>query len=180
VRSHCTAAERLPHHFRQGTAITDRTYRFAVVSLLAAIVGVSAWPSLRTRFAMESDRPTVTPPEASGTATTSSEPYEPCVVEAPPSARAAAQKWCEGGVFTKVSVSSDENNFVVLLQFSRQGQRSWSSGKYAILNRFRRVTDEIVKTADLNVALSLFDTSGILAGGCFRKRGEAESTCKAQ
>jgi len=105
------------------------------------------------------------------------EPDEPCSVEAPPAARAAAQNWCEGGIFTRVNVSSDANNFIVMLQFSKKGQRVWTAGKYTLLNRFRKITDEMVTHTDMNTAFSLFDTEGSTLGGCVRKRSAAESTC---
>jgi hypothetical protein len=106
-------------------------------------------------------------------------PDEPCRVEAPASARSAAQNWCEGGVFTLVNVSSDANNFVVLLQFSTKGQRNWSSGKFTFLNMFRRLTDEMAEKTDMNVAFSLHDVNGRILGGCVRKRSASESTCNA-
>lgn len=117
------------------------------------------------------------PSTPTGSTATSSEPDEPCRVEAPVAARAAAQNWCGGGVFTLVNVSNDANNFVVLLQFSTKGQRSWTNGKYTVLNRFRQLTNEMVEKTDMNVAFSLHDTNGQMLGGCARKRGARESTC---
>ena len=105
---------------------------------------------------------------------------EPCTVEAPASARQAAQNWCEGGVFTKVNVSTKASNFIVLLQFSKLGQHSWENNKLAILNRFRRVTDEMVAKTDMNVAFSLHGTDGQMLGGCVRKNGASESTCNGR
>jgi hypothetical protein len=107
------------------------------------------------------------------------EPDEPCTVEAPLEARQAAQNWCEGGVFTRVNVSTDANNFIVLLQFSKKGQTSWQSRKLQILSRFRRLTDEMVEKTDMNAAFSLHDTDGQMLGGCARKRSASESTCNA-
>jgi hypothetical protein len=111
---------------------------------------------------------------------TAYEPDEPCRVEAPAVARGPAQNWCQGGIFTLVNVSTDANNFVVLLQFSHKGQRSWEDNKFGILNRFRRITDEMVERTDLNVAFSLHNTDGQMLGGCARKRSASESTCKAR
>ncbi len=108
------------------------------------------------------------------------EPDEPCSVEAPASARAAAQNWCEGGVFTRVNVSIDANNFVVMLQFSKKGQRTWADRKDTILNKFRQITDEMVEKTDINTAFSLHDTNGQLLGGCARKRAAHESTCNSR
>jgi hypothetical protein len=108
------------------------------------------------------------------------EPDEPCTVEASASARQAARNWCEGGVFTKVNVSTNANNFVVLLQFSAKGQRSWENSKEATLNRFRRLTDEMVERTDMNVAFSFHGTDGQILGGCARKSGVSGSTCSSR
>jgi hypothetical protein len=108
---------------------------------------------------------------------TSNEPDEPCQVEAPASARAAAQNWCEGGVFTRVNVNTDANNFIVVLQFSKKGFRVWDDQKFTLLNQFRRITDEMVEKADTNVAFSLHNPNGQMVGGCVRKRSATESTC---
>lgn len=111
---------------------------------------------------------------------TSNEPAEPCRVEAPPAARAAAQNWCGGGVFTLVNVDNSNDTFVVLLQLSRQGHRTWSGNRPKILNRFRQITDEMVTKSDMNVAFSIHDPQGQLVGGCTRQRGARESTCNGR
>jgi hypothetical protein len=118
-------------------------------------------------------------PTESGKRAVADEPDEPCIVEAATSVRQAAQNWCQGGVFTKVNVSTNANNFVVLLQFSKKGKRSWENSNQEILNRFRNVTDEMVEKTDMNVAFSLHDTDGQMLGGCARKSGE-KSTCSSR
>jgi 2-keto-3-deoxy-L-rhamnonate aldolase RhmA len=106
------------------------------------------------------------------------EPDEPCRVEAPVEAQRAAQSWCQEGIFTRVNVSQDARNFVVVLQFSNKGLRGWTNAKYTVLNRFRQVTDEMVEKSDMNVAFSLYDTNGQMVGGCARRRGARESRCQ--
>jgi hypothetical protein len=109
------------------------------------------------------------------------EPDEPCVASGKaPGAKEAAEKWCTGGVFTSVDVNSGNGSFVVLLQFSKKGFRSWSSNSQAILGRFRDLTDEMVRTTEMNVAFSLHDTAGQMVGGCARTRTAPISTCRAQ
>jgi hypothetical protein len=108
----------------------------------------------------------------------STEPAEPCTVEAPSSARAAAQNWCEGGVFTKVNVSNDANNFMVLLQLSNKGQRMWARNREATMERFGSITDEMVEKAQMNVAFSIHDTGGTMVGGCAQMRYQSASTCR--
>src|SRR5258708_2321652 len=160
--------------------MTQRTYHVSVVLLSIAILAALAWPSIRDRDVnVENSTPNTVSRPQSTTSSTTTEPDQPCRVEAPASARAAAQNWCQGGVFTLVNVSNDANNFVVLLQFSNKGQATWMQGKLAVLNRFRLLTDEMVEKTDMNVAFSLHDTSGQMLGGCVRKRSARESTCNA-
>lgn len=140
-----------------------------MVSLLALLALVSM---LRA--------PAPTPRRETAAANAVAEPDEPCTVEAPAAARQAAQNWCEGGVFTKVNVSTDANNFIVVLQFSQKGQRSWQNQKFTILNRFRSLTDEMATKTDMNVAFSLHNTDSQMLGGCARQRDARKSTCNAK
>ncbi len=107
----------------------------------------------------------------------SSAPSEPCEVTAPASFRAAAQKWCGEGIFTKVNVSQDQSTFVAMMQFSEKGMRAWGNNKLAVVNMFRGLTNEMAATADTNAAFSVHDTRGTLVGGCVRKRTDREATC---
>jgi hypothetical protein len=80
-------------------------------------------------------------------------------------------------MFTRVNVSNDANNFIVNLQLSKRGERSWRTERYAFQTRLRRIIDEMVEKADLNVTFSLHDQAGQLIGGCARRRAARESTC---
>lgn len=114
------------------------------------------------------------------TSAATTEPNEPCIVEAPAEARAAAQNWCQGGLFTNVAVKYDATNFVVTMKMSRKGQRVWAADTTSWLNRFRGLTDQMVDAAHQNVAFSFFGTDGQMAGGCTRKRSALKSTCNAK
>jgi hypothetical protein len=116
-------------------------------------------------------------PEQAQASTAGTEPAEPCRVEAPPEAQAAALNWCREGVFRVVRVSTDSGAFVASLTFSKKGQGAWDTNKPAILESFRGMTDEMAK-AHVNVAFSLHDTGGRLIGGCARKGTDSESICK--
>jgi hypothetical protein len=72
----------------------------------------------------------------------------------PPANSSSRCAWCR----RKFVGGCPADNFVVLLQFSTKGQRTWANGKYAVLNRFRLLTDEIAEKADMNVAFSPHDT----------------------
>ena len=103
---------------------------------------------------------------------------EPCRVEAPASARAAAEKWCEDGVFTLVNVKIDASNIVVLLKFSQKSATNFAAKKFAVLNQFRGLADEMATASDMNVAFSFHNPDGQMVGGCARKRSASESICK--
>ena len=103
---------------------------------------------------------------------------EPCRVEAPASARAAAQKWCEDGVFTLVRVNMDANNVIVLLTLSRKSAANFAANKFAVLNQFRGLADEMAKASDMNVAFSIHEPEGRMVGGCARERSATESICR--
>jgi hypothetical protein len=109
----------------------------------------------------------------------STERQEPCRVEVQrPQWRDAAQKWCEGGLFTLVNVSQDPKNIVVRLHMSNKGQRVWSDKRSAVLDMFRGFTDEIVEKTDMNAAFFLHDTNARMVGRCVRTRGAREATCR--
>lgn len=135
-------------------------------TFLAAVVSVLACSS-----------PPASQQSTATAAAVPAEPDEPCNVEAPAAVREAAQNWCEGGMFTRVAVSKDANNFVVLLQLSKKGQQGYQGNKFGILNRLRGITDQMVERSDMNVAFSLHNTEGQAVGGCARRRGAPESTC---
>lgn len=99
-------------------------------------------------------------------------------MEAPASARASAQQWCQGGVFMKVNVNTDDRNFIVNLQFSKKGIGTWERRKAALLEQFRGIADEISTKAEMNVAFSLHDPSGQMVGGCARQRTAMSTTCR--
>lgn len=101
----------------------------------------------------------------------------PCTVDAPSDVRAAAQHWCDGGLFTSISVSHDAGRLVVLLQLSDKGSTLWRRDRHLVLNQFRRIAGPLPAGADVTVALSFHDRNGDLVGGCVHKRGAADSIC---
>jgi hypothetical protein len=107
------------------------------------------------------------------------EPEEPCSIEAPAALRPMAEIWCDGGFFTKINISTDANNFVVLQQLSKKGQRAWQNRKLNQLDRLRSLTDAMGMNNGMNVAFTLHGIDGQKLGGCMRKRGAPESTCDA-
>ena len=119
------------------------------------------------------------------------EPEEPCTIEAHASFRPIAEVWCDGGFFTKIKISTDAYDFVVLQQFSRKGQRAWQDQRRDDqLNLLRALTDAfstnlnqdhrrdqlnllraLTGSTNPKVAFSLHGTDGQVIGGCVRERG---------
>ena len=151
-----------------------------LVAFIAGLVGTamggnsssSSSPSSATSPPSATRSTTAPPPPARATKD------EPCRVEAPASARAAAQKWCEDGVFTLVHVNMDANNVIVLLTFSQKSATNFAAKKFAVLNQFRGLADEMAKASDMNVAFSFHDPDGQMVGGCARDRSASESICR--
>ena len=107
------------------------------------------------------------------------EPEEPCTIEAPAALRPMAEIWCDGGFFTKINISTDANNFDVLQQLSKKGQRAWQNRKLDQLDRLRSLTHAMGMNNGMNVAFTLHGIDGQMLGGCVRKRSAAEATCNA-
>ncbi len=107
------------------------------------------------------------------------EPEEPCTIEAPATFRPMAENWCDGGFFTKINISTDANNIVVLQQFSKKGQRTWEDHRRDHLKRLRSLTDAMSTSNKMNVAFTLHGTDGQMLGGVTWNRAAPESTCDA-
>ena len=143
-----------------------RVLRVAVVTL-AVCVAIACGPS------PAKSRPAQT------SAASSPIPRNPCHAEGTnDSARLAAQGWCDEGVFTFVNVTSDPHNFLILLQFSKDGQMIWQGGDHTVFDEFHSIVDSLAVTTGLNVAFTLRDASGQMLGGCARKQGDSRSTCQ--
>lgn len=116
----------------------------------------------------------------SGQAAATELPRGPCTITGNPDWREAAQNWCDGQFFSHVNVGQDASNVVVMLQFTSGGQGRFSQNKFEVLNRLRRLADQMATKGDMNVAFSLHDAAGQFIGGCVRKRSDAESDCNAK
>jgi len=148
-----------------------RGHRKWIALGIVGLLGLLALVALRS--------PTPPPGGQTVAANAVSEPEEPCTVEAPAGVRQMAQDWCDGGLYTKINVSTDMDNFIASLQFSQKGHRSWLNRKLDQLNRFRRLADTM-GTIYMNVEISLNGTDGQMLGGCVRRRGARESTCNGR
>ena len=77
-----------------------------------------------------------------------------------------AENWCDEGFFTKINISTDANNIVVLQQFSKKGQRTWEDHRRDHRKRLRSLTDAMGTSNKMNIAFTLHGTDGRMLGGC--------------
>lgn len=142
---------------------------------IAVLVGL-VWLGLRDRQS-SSDSPAADSKAASQPAE-SLEPDEPCETSGPMKDNPNIKVWCTGGIFTKVHATSDGNNWVTTLQFSKKGYAVYARMRRKITDQFENMANEMVEKARLNAAFSFHDPSGQLIGGCFRRINERAATCR--
>jgi hypothetical protein len=58
-------------------------------------------------------------------AANSAESRQSCKVESPDELRASAKQWCAIGLFSRVTISTKDDDVIVVLQFSPNGAQAW-------------------------------------------------------
>lgn len=90
-----------------------------------------------------------------------------CRVEAQDaSGRAAAKNWCDTGLYSRVTLNTDATTLVALLVFNDAGMRGWERNREKILLSLRDTVTNIGDLTGMKVALSVFDPSEKMIGGC--------------
>lgn len=107
------------------------------------------------------------------------QPDEPCIIEGSASAKADMAPWCQGGIFTDISVKSDASHLVITMQFSRKGFAGWQANHVDVLDRFGGLTDQMARVTPGAIAIALFGPDGKMAGGCTRTVGAPRTNCAA-
>ena len=146
------------------------------IALMAALaIGILMWmnapPStgkIAAQKSAEAESATSRPP---------TEPDEPCRVEAPASAREAAQGLCDVGVFTLVNVRLDASKIIVMLQFSKKDMPLFIARKVVFLDRFRGMVSGMAEDTRKDVAFSFHDPDGQIVGGCARGHSDSAAMC---
>lgn len=167
---HTRPASTTPASTTNPTSLTS-----ALAFALAAVAGVIAVAGLFVAAALWSPGGSARSEPTRGFIP---QPSDQCVVEAPAEARAAAQQWCQGGIFSKVNVSTSTDTFVVLLQFTERGEQGWRGNRQNVLDRIRETTDVISEGARMNVAVSLHGTDQQMLGGCARRVSDRRAICR--
>lgn len=113
----------------------------------------------------------------SSTSSAPTEPDEPCRVEAPASAREAAQGLCDVGIFSLVNVRLDASQIIVMLQFSKKDMPLFIAKKVVFLDRFQSMVSDMAEDTGKNVAFSFHDPDGQMVGGCARGPSDTAAMC---
>lgn len=125
-----------------------------------------------------SDRQT-SPRAGSSPVARSVEADEPCVADGNTAeARAAAQNWCGGGVFTQVHLASGQDTVAANFQLSTHSHRVWPQLKPKVLAQFRPLATRMAEEMGMNVVFSFHDPEGQLIAGCTRRATDAQTVCR--
>jgi hypothetical protein len=142
------------------------------LAVIAAIVGLGIVAALLAPADVRT-------PGASTVAAATAAPDEPCSVEGTAEQQRQMAPWCEGGVFTNVSVKNDAAAMVFMMTLSRKGLTGWNADHTRLLDAFGETVDRVARVAPGGVAVALFDPSGQMVGGCTREVRAPRTTCRA-
>lgn len=111
-------------------------------------------------------------------AANSAESRQTCEVQAPEAFRANAREWCANGLFSKIEVTEEPENVVVLATFNPNGGHVWQLQNSNLLGSFRNLTDKIaVGAKGRNVGVSIHDASDNRVAACARLNTDAAAKC---
>jgi hypothetical protein len=102
-----------------------------------------------------------------------------CEVEASDALRAAADQWCANGLFSRVSITGDDQDVIAVAQFSTNGSQIWQIQNAGLLATFPGLTDKIAAGAQgKNVSMSVHDAADRRVAVCARMSTAASATCE--
>lgn len=104
-----------------------------------------------------------------------------CQVEAPQAVQAAAQKWCDIGMFTRVSVTGDAKNVIAVAHFSADAAQTWQIQGASLVIRFGALTDQLAAVSPgKDVSVAVHDPAERRLAACARAKTDASATCNSQ
>lgn len=110
---------------------------------------------------------------------TGAESRDGCRIEALEALRSAASQWCANGLFTRVSVTGDDEHVIAVAQFSPNGSQVWQIQSTNLLATFRGLTDRMAADArGRNVSISVHDAADRRVGACARLSTDATAACE--
>jgi hypothetical protein len=142
----------------------SRTY---LMWALAVLAGVAALVMLGLRIAPQQQ------------AANSAESRQSCKVESPDELKSAAKYWCAIGLFSRVTISTKDDNLIAVLQFSQNGVQAWQMQSAGLIGEFRTNTDRMASAAKgKNVSVDVHDAADQRVAACARLSTEAAAKCE--
>ena len=133
------------------------------------LAGIAALAILGQRFA------------PSHQAANSAESRQSCKVESPDELRAAARRWCAIGLFSRVTISTKDDDVIVVLQFSQNGAQAWQMQSAGLIGEFRTNTDRMASDAtSKNVAVDVHDAADKRIAACARLTTDPAARCEIE
>ena len=103
---------------------------------------------------------------------------EPCKVETLPGFEASAKQWCANGLFSRVSITGDQENVIAVAQFSTNGSQIWQIQSNGLLATFPGLTEKMVAAAGgRNVSVSVHDAADRRVAACARATTDTVAKC---
>ena len=134
---------------------------------LATLAGVAALVMLGLRIA---------PPQQ---ASNSAESRQSCKVESPDELKSAGKYWCAIGLFSRVTLSTKDDNLIAVLQFSQNGAQAWQMQSAGLIGEFRTNTDRMASNAKgKNVSVDVHDAADKRVAACARLSADAAAKCE--
>lgn len=137
-----------------------------LVWALAALVAIVALAIIGQRFA------------PAQRAANSAEARQICKVESPDELRAAAKQWCAIGLFSRVTISTKDDDVIAVLQFSQNGVQAWQMQSAGLVGEFRTNTDRMASDAKgKNISVDVHDAADKRIAACARLSSDAAAKC---
>jgi hypothetical protein len=137
------------------------------VLALAVVLAIAALAAIGQRVA---------PPQQ---AANSAESRQACKLDAPDELKAAGTHWCAIGLFSRVTVSTKDDNVIAVLQFSQNGAQAWQMQNAGLIGEFRTNTDRMAAAAKgMNVAVDVHDAADKRIAACARLSTDAAAQCE--
>ena len=136
---------------------------------LAVLAGIAALLMLGERVA------------PSRQAANSAESRQACKVESPDELRVAARQWCAIGLFSRVTISTKDDDVIAVLQFSQSGGQAWQMQSAGLIGEFRTNTDRMASDAkSKNVSVDVHDPADKRIAACARLSTDAAAACEVK
>ena len=124
------------------------------------------------------DRSTLCPPQQ---AANSAESRQACKAKSPDELRAAAAQWCAIGLFSRVTISTKDDDVIAVLQFSQSGAEPWQMQSAGLIGEFRTNTDRMAANAkSKNLSVDVHDAADERIAACARLSTESAAKCEVK